>query len=707
MHPSPGLVSQLKTLALFVLLMLCLIACMLAALPLAPWHGEMLESLGGFGQHSGWLAALGMPGVLVGLWLQQQSSEALSESIGPRPEQDKGVLLDPASLLQLEQALGRLADGDLTPLECTTLPAAYAPLAAATEQLRQRLADSLHDFESSLDAAHGQDKDYRPELGQPGQFGRIAMKLELLRQTRQDDSALGARIAQAASTGDFSPSAEDGALTDSPAGRATIELFALLDRAFTDMTQVAGAIANGQLTERIDPTYPGQIGRVCRELNSTVLNLRETLGRIEAVVDTVADAAKNIAEGNDGLASRTQEQAASLEETASSMEEINAVVQQNAETAHSVTQFVDEATAMAEGSNATMQATRQTMAELGDSARRIESIVGVIDSLSFQTNLLALNAAVEAARAGEHGRGFAVVASEVRQLSLRSSEAAQDIRRLIAGTVEQAGTTIQSVETLGTTMEHLIATIRQINERMRDIRAASQEQATGLGQVSQAIMRIDDATQQSSSQVEEAASSTRQLYGQSRGLHNLLKEFDLGPAGERARRIHHEMPALVRQAAANIGHLWEKAIAKGLLSEEDLFDTDYQPCGDTEPPKFSTRFDTVADRILPRIQEAFLQVGNHVTYAIACDHNGYVPTHNQRYCEALTGDADYDKVHNRTKRIFSDPVGRRCGRHPLPYLLQTYRRDTGEIVHDISAPVFVNGKHWGGFRVGYKTADEV
>ncbi|MEY4593235.1 MAG: hypothetical protein RIR18_2130, partial [Pseudomonadota bacterium] len=81
----------------------------------------------------------------------------------------------------------------------------------------------------------------------------------------------------------------------------------------------------------------------------------------------------------------------------------------------------------------------------------------------------------------------------------------------------------------------------------------------------------------------------------------------------------------------------------------------------------------------------------------------YVPTHNQRFSQPLTGNEQTDFINNRTKRIFDDPVGKRCGEHQLPFLLQTYRRDTGEIMHDISAPIYVNGKHWGGFRIGYRT----
>ena len=136
---------------------------------------------------------------------------------------------------------------------------------------------------------------------------------------------------------------------------------------------------------------------------------------------------------------------------------------------------------------------------------------------------------------------------------------------------------------------------------------------------------------------------------------------------------------------------------------EDLFDQNYQPIPNTKPQKFHTRFDALADKLLPAIQEPYLDRHKEIAYAIACDRSGYVPTHNNRFCQALTGDEKRDFVGNRTKRIFSDPVGRRCGAHQQPFLIQTYRRDTGEIMHDISAPVFIQGRHWGGVRIGYRT----
>jgi methyl-accepting chemotaxis protein len=145
------------------------------------------------------------------------------------------------------------------------------------------------------------------------------------------------------------------------------------------------------------------------------------------------------------------------------------------------------------------------------------------------------------------------------------------------------------------------------------------------------------------------------------------------------------------------------AIDRGELKLEDLFDQNYAPIPNTKPQKFHTRYDSVADKLLPPLQEALLDRNPALSFAISCDTNGYVPTHNRRYTQPLTGDEAKDMAGNRTKRIFSDTVGKRCGSHEAPFLLQTYRRDTGEIMHDISAPVYVKGRHWGGFRIGYRT----
>lgn len=163
------------------------------------------------------------------------------------------------------------------------------------------------------------------------------------------------------------------------------------------------------------------------------------------------------------------------------------------------------------------------------------------------------------------------------------------------------------------------------------------------------------------------------------------------------------MPPIVQRAAAEVGQLLDRAIDSGRIRLEDLFDQNYQPIANTKPQKFKTRYDEFADQVLPSLQEALLDQNKWVVYAICCDRKGYVPTHNRKFSQPLTGNEKVDFVNNRTKRMFDDPVGRRCGDHLQPFLLQTYRRDTGEVMHDISAPVMVKGRHWGGFRIGYKT----
>ena len=134
-----------------------------------------------------------------------------------------------------------------------------------------------------------------------------------------------------------------------------------------------------------------------------------------------------------------------------------------------------------------------------------------------------------------------------------------------------------------------------------------------------------------------------------------------------------------------------------------MFDRNYKAIPNTNPAKHSTQFDDFTDQVLPEVQEALLVALPQLVYAGAVDNNGYFPTHNKKFSQPLTGDYDVDLVNNRTKRIFSDRTGKRCGANTKPFLLQTYKRDTGEVMHDLSVPIYVNGRHWGGFRVGYRS----
>ncbi len=150
-----------------------------------------------------------------------------------------------------------------------------------------------------------------------------------------------------------------------------------------------------------------------------------------------------------------------------------------------------------------------------------------------------------------------------------------------------------------------------------------------------------------------------------------------------------------------IQSLFEEAINQQRITQADLFSEHYEPIANTNPQKYHTRFDRFTDQCLPAIQEPILQRHSAILFAGAVDRLGYFPTHNQKYSQPLTGNYAQDLVNNRTKRIFKDRTGQRCGANTAPMLLQTYKRDTGEIIHDLSVPIFVHGRHWGGFRIGF------
>jgi methyl-accepting chemotaxis protein len=184
------------------------------------------------------------------------------------------------------------------------------------------------------------------------------------------------------------------------------------------------------------------------------------------------------------------------------------------------------------------------------------------------------------------------------------------------------------------------------------------------------------------------------LTHQTEGIFRNLHLFELGDRNSIVMN-------LAINTAKKIGELFEESIRNGKISERDLFDTNYQAIPNTKPQKFSTAFDKFTDQNLPAIQEPLLEEYKFMVFAGAVDINGYFPTHNKKFSQPLTGNYEKDLLSNRTKRIFADHTGLRCGKNVEIFLLQTYKRDTGEIMHDLSSPIYVNGKHWGGFRIGY------
>ena len=445
----------------------------------------------------------------------------------------------------------------------------------------------------------------------------------------------------------------------------------------------------------------------------TILGSSKQLGLSIAVGSTrttkLAADASHDAERQGELSSRitatSQDVAEAVGQVAQVTQHLSATTLENLSAARLTHQELREADAGMATTNQRLADFSGLVARLAERSERISDVVQLIEGVAGQTKLLALNASIEAAHAGEAGKGFAVVADEVRKLSEDVGEAAEEIAQNLGGMlkdVERTSAGIQEISedfrgtstTLGRASEHFTklvgdfegntAQLTEASRAVKSISVTSQEihvQAQDIrGLSAEASVRLQDSTRTS---IEMNRATERLL--------ELVSRFRTGTG---------ELEQVIQRAVG-----WRDAMQariEGLAAGGlDVFDRTYRPVPHTHPEKFMTTYAEAFGRTLqPVFDEARKDLGS--IYAVALDVNGYLAIHHSGFSEPLTGDPQVDVLKSRHQRIyFTVETEKRRSRNTEAFLFQTYMRDTGEILNDLSMPILVQGRHWGAMVTGF------
>jgi methyl-accepting chemotaxis protein len=455
-------------------------------------------------------------------------------------------------------------------------------------------------------------------------------------------------------------------------------------------------------SERLVDQLANRLGSLGVELADVAGNLQEVAGRVshqserfghlQQTAETMVSANHDIASASRAVQSATT---AAVGEITQSRSAVETAVQHIAELIAAVGRI------------------EVRLGAVGTALAQVAKVSGSIEAIAKQTNLLALNATIEAARAGTAGRGFAVVASEVKNLA----EATRRATHLISDTVRD-----------------LDGQVGNLIGESSDASLRAKNAGEGAHQIQSIIVRVQDGFTAVGSEIDGVAkAATSNLAHCDMVIEELatlrkgvdLSSTDLTSADERVAKLldlseglieliatsgvetsDAPMIRVVVDTAKQISSAFEAAIERGDIRLDQLMDEKYREIPGTNPKQYLTDYVEFTDRTLPPIQDPIQKFDPRVVFCVAWAKGGYLPTHNPNYRLPQGPDPVWNNANCRNRRLFNDRAVQKVAANTKPFLLQTYRRDMGGgnfvLMKDVSAPIYVRGRHWGAFRMGYR-----
>jgi methyl-accepting chemotaxis protein len=405
---------------------------------------------------------------------------------------------------------------------------------------------------------------------------------------------------------------------------------------------------------------------------------------------------------------------ASMSESVNSADRINESVAQFA-------QFIDQTNSLSKSISQTAckmtDATNETKQVVDENIQHIEnlnsefdkiiSIADTVNKIAGIINILSLNATIEAARAGEHGKSFAVVADEIKKLAVQTQDQAKSIEEEINGIVNSIGRlngsnqtikkainqNMEFIDSIAGNFSDLDGKISQTETMINSIATNLEEQSSNIRTISDTIDCFSDSLKNMDIEIGHIEKESGVLIDTvNTSLNNALKKV-------KTKSFIEHVVIMLEQAYKEMVGLIESSIEAGVLTRSDIWDDQYIPVPNTNPARCKTHFtDFFKSRIQP-LEDRYLNASPNFSYFVMIDRKGYIPAHNSIYEKPSTGIYEKD-VANRSMRIFDDPFNLSIARNTDGLRIQTYARDTGEVMTDISTSVFIQGKHWGCLRVG-------